>query len=624
MQKHIYIIISISALIAFLFSCSKIHDNLTGMPEEYENINYEDISISTAYLPLFADLGNYATKSTTAEDDSQMVSLESLLDRENIISKAFKQYELIEIPFKNNDNPDYAVLSNFIPESASTVFKSKIGLFLIETYDNDKNTVDRKVVTVIPDQEYVSRHPERELSFINKGVFSGTVLFSNLDGTFRDIYVYGGNFCPIINADVIDYSQMEAYPNYGFLTLVNTMETKSVSVGNGSGGYELDPSICIATKQTDIKKNLFISFIDNIDPDDIDWNNGVTDPYTGGGGIGSGSISGSGPGTDLGADSEDDKPDKPVTTIENQFGLSPIVFFPVDEEVQKFKVSLYSAGNGLTHGSGEYQDGAYIICDAIPDRSYVFDRWTGDLRGEDNHVTMNVTSDIEATAYFHHLLATGPFRPCYDALKDVMNPLMEMSLAPSNDWNIRGGTFGKTRYDKNGNLELRHNGLDLYAEPGTPIYAMHDGIISRNQDYITCQPDRDSDAWPPGYKGDKKKGGNRFSVESEINGDIIIFVFMHLQADNPVAINPRTGVPFKPGDNLFRGEIIGYTGRTGNAYNVPYKHLHLGVKRNGYYVDPADYINGELQWNNEAKTSISETKIINIKCNDESIKVIKF
>lgn len=53
----------------------------------------------------------------------------------------------------------------------------------------------------------------------------------------------------------------------------------------------------------------------------------MTDPYTGGGGIGSGSISGSGPGTDPGADSEDDKPDKPVTTIENQFGLSPIAFF---------------------------------------------------------------------------------------------------------------------------------------------------------------------------------------------------------------------------------------------------------------------------------------------------------
>lgn len=624
MQKHIYIIISISALIAFLFSCSKIHDNLTGMPEEYENINYEDISISTANLPLFADLGNHATKSTTAEDDSQMVSLESLLDRENIISKAFKQYELIEIPFKNNDNPDYAVLSNFIPESESTVFKSKIGLFLIETYDNDKNTVDRKVVTVIPDQEYVSRYPESELSFINKGVFSGTVLFSNLDGTFRDIYVYGGNFCPIINADVIDYSQREAYPNYGFLTLVNTMETKSVSVGNGGGGYELEPSICIATKKTDIKKNLFISFIDNIDPDDIDWNNGVTDPYTGGGGIGSGSISGSGPGTDPGADSEDDKPDKPVTTIENQFGLSPIVFFPVDEEVQKYKVSLYTAGNGSTCGSGEYQDGVFIICEAIPDSSYVFDRWTGDLRGEEDHVAMNVTSDIEATAYFHHLLATGPFRPCYDAQKDVMNPLMEMSIAPTRKGLIdfKGSTFGRTR----NNGTKRHDGLDLYAEEGTPIYASYDGVISRTQRYVTCQPNRDEKTgeFPPGYSGDDNGAGNRFSIDYEKNGDTVTFVYWHLQAETPIAINPRTGHTFKPGDKVFRGEIIGYTGRTGNAYNVAFKHLHLGVKLNGAWADPADYINGELQWNNKSQPILPETKIINIKCNDESKKVISF
>lgn len=621
MKKHIYIIFSISALVAFLFSCSKIHDNLSGLSDEYGNIDYADISVSTANLPLFANLGNNATKSTISDDDSCMVSLESLLDREKTVSKTFKQYELTEIPFKSNEEPDYAVLSHFIPESTSAVFKSKIGLFLIETTNNDNNTIDRKVVTVIPDQDYISRHPESELSFINKGVFSGTVLFSNLDGTFRDIYVYGGNFCPIINADVIDYSQRETYPNYGFLTLVNTIETKSDSGENGNSGIdELEPSYCIATKRTDISKDLFINFIDSIDPDDIDWNNGLNNPSTGGGGGGSGGVSGSGPGTD----SDDNKPDTPISTIGDQFGGSPIEFFPVDEEIQKYKVSLYAAPNGKTQGSGEYQDGAYITCQAIPDSSYVFDRWVGDLWGEEDYVNINVTSDIEATAYFHHLLATGPFRPCYDALKDVMNPLMNMSIAPSGGWNIRGGTFGKTRYDKQGKLKIHHEGLDLYAEPGTPIYAMHDGIISKNQDYITCQPDRDSDAWPPGYKGDKKKGGNRFSVESKIDGETIIFVFMHLQAENPVAINPRTGAPFKPGDNVFRGEIIGYTGRTGNAFDVPYKHLHLGVKRNGYYVDPEDYINGELQWNNEAKTSISEAKIINIKCNDESIKVIKF
>ena len=573
MKKHIYIIFSISALVAFLFSCSKIHDNLSGLSDEYGNIDYADISVSTANLPLFANLGNNATKSTILDDDSCMVSLESLLDREKTVSKTFRQYELTEIPFNSNEDPDYAVLSHFIPESTSAVFKSKIGLFLIETTDNDNNTIDRKVVTVIPDQDYVSRHPESELSFINKGVFSGTVLFSNLDGTFRDIYVYGGNFCPIINADIIDYSQRETYPNYGFLTLVNTIETKSDSDENGSSGIdELEPSYCIATKKTDINKDLFINFIDTVDPDDIDWNNGLNNPSTGGGGGGSGGVSGSGLGMNPGTDPEGNKPDTPISTIGDQYGGSPILFFPVDEEVQKYKVSLYAAGNGSTQGSGEYQDGAYITCQAIPDSSYVFDRWVGDLWGKEERTPVNVTSDIEATAYFHHLLATGPFRPCYDALKDVYNPLVEMSIAPTGRsvTNFRGSTFGLTRYK--GTKE--HNGLDLYAEEGTPIYASYDGVISKTQRYVTCQPNRDAitGELPLDYSGDDNDAGNRFSIDYEKNGNTITFVYWHLQAGMPIAVNPRTGDVFKPGDKVFAGEIIGYTGRTGNAYDVAFKH----------------------------------------------------
>lgn len=623
MKKHIYIIFSISALVAFLFSCSKIHDNLSGLSDEYGNIDYADISVSTANLPLFANLGNNATKSTILDDDSCMVSLESLLDREKTVSKTFRQYELTEIPFNSNEDPDYAVLSHFIPESTSAVFKSKIGLFLIETTDNDNNTIDRKVVTVIPDQDYVSRHPESELSFINKGVFSGTVLFSNLDGTFRDIYVYGGNFCPIINADIIDYSQRETYPNYGFLTLVNPIETKSDADGTTSG-YELEPSICIATMETVVNKDLFINFAEGIDPDGITWNSGLNNPYKGGGGVVSGGGSGSGSGTNSGAAQEGNKIGTPVSTTEGQFEDSPVIFFPVDEEVQKYKVSLYAAGNGSAHGSGEYQDGAYITCQAIPDSSYVFDRWVGDLWGEKDYVYINVTSDIEATAYFHHLLATGPFRPCYDALKDVYNPLVEMSIAPTGRLvtNFRGSTFGLTRYK--GTKE--HNGLDLYAEEGTPIYASYDGVISKTQRYVTCQPNRDAitGELPLDYSGDDNDAGNRFSIDYEKNGNTITFAYWHLQAGMPIAVNPRTGDVFKPGDKVFAGEIIGYTGRTGNAYNVAFKHLHLGVKLNGDWVDPADYINGELQWNNESKTDISETEIINIKCNDESIKFIGF
>ena len=345
-----------------------------------------------------------------------------------------------------------------------------------------------------------------------------------------------------------------------------------LSALDGSCCEELEPSYCIATKKTDINKDLFINFIDTIDPDDIDWKNGLNNPSTGGGGGGSGGVS----------------------------------------------------GNGSAHGSGEYQDGAYITCQAIPDSSYVFDRWVGDLWGEEDYVNVNVTSYIEATAYFHHLLATGPFRPCYDALKDLYNPLVEMSIAPTGRTvtNFRGSTFGFTR--NNGAKE--HNGLDLYAEEGTPIYASYDGVISKTQRYATCQPNRDAitGELPLDYSGDDNGAGNRFSIDYEKNGNIITFAYWHLQAGMPIAVNPRTGDVFKPVDKVFAGEIIGYTGRTGNAYDVAYKHLHLGVKLNGDWVDPADYINGELQWNNESKTDISETEIINIKCNDESIKFIGF
>ena len=68
-----------------------------------------------------------------------------------------------------------------------------------------------------------------------------------------------------------------------------------------------------------------------------------------------------------------------------------------------------------------------------------------------------------------------------------------------------------------------------------------------------------------------------------------------------VAINPRTREMFKPGDMIYRGELLGYTGRTGNAYNVTNKHLHfvyMVKNSNGGYVyaNPEEIINGSVDW----------------------------
>ena len=59
-----------------------------------------------------------------------------------------------------------------------------------------------------------------------------------------------------------------------------------------------------------------------------------------------------------------------------------------------------------------------------------------------------------------------------------------------------------------------------------------------------------------------------------------------MMAGTPMAVNPRTGTTFKPGDEVFAGEIVGYTGRTGNAYDVDYPHLHLGILSGSEYLNP--------------------------------------
>ena len=287
-----------------------------------------------------------------------------------------------------------------------------------------------------------------------------------------------------------------------------------------------------------------------------------------------------------------------------------------DEDIQKYIVSLYCATGGVTDGSGVYQEGSMAFCHAYPADAYVFDRWVGDFHGEDADIFTRVYSDISSTAYFRKLLEPGPVRPCYDSHRKIYNPLIDMIIAPtdSSKTNYIGSTFGYTR--SGGTKE--HKGLDLYAPEGTPVYAMYDGIISKKQRFVTSQPNRNDEEWPVDYNEDKNGAGNRFSIECELGGETIYFVYWHMMSETPLAINPRTGENFKPGDEVFAGEIVGYTGRTGNAYNVDYYHLHLGVMDKDDFLNPEDFINGKLQWDNNLKSSLTNMEIVNIRCDEQN------
>lgn len=121
----------------------------------------------------------------------------------------------------------------------------------------------------------------------------------------------------------------------------------------------------------------------------------------------------------------------------------------------------------------------------------------------------------------------------------------------SNDWGYpRSG--GRT-----------HKGTDVFADIGTPIIAMRSGTI-KEVDHV--------DSYRPGSNsGDL--GGKWISYWTN-PGEY--WYWAHLDS---IAAGMAPGVAISPGD------VIGYVGKTGNAYGTP-PHVHVGHYFNGSAVNP--------------------------------------
>ena len=99
-----------------------------------------------------------------------------------------------------------------------------------------------------------------------------------------------------------------------------------------------------------------------------------------------------------------------------------------------------------------------------------------------------------------------------------------------------------------------HQGVDLAAPPGTPVYASRAGRVT-----------------VAGY-------GSAAGYYVTINHlDGFSSIYMHL--NNYVVSSGQT---------VSAGQLIGYVGRSGVATGY---HLHFGISYNGAYVNPASYVN---------------------------------
>ena len=99
-----------------------------------------------------------------------------------------------------------------------------------------------------------------------------------------------------------------------------------------------------------------------------------------------------------------------------------------------------------------------------------------------------------------------------------------------------------------------HNGVDMAAPQGTPIYAAKSGKVTKTS---------------------FQAGGAGYYVTIN-HGDGFSSVYMHM-----------THYIVSPGQYVNAGQVIGYVGSTGGSTGP---HLHFGISYNGTYVNPMNYV----------------------------------
>ena len=172
------------------------------------------------------------------------------------------------------------------------------------------------------------------------------------------------------------------------------------------------------------------------------------------------------------------------------------------------------------------------------------------------------------------------------------DPLINMEIVHNNSSPNSGGMFGCSRIGtgcdqstipllpKYGNNKKVHDGIDLYASLNTDVYSMYDGIVVDVVNSVT-----------PNMEGNMGAFGNKVIIkytksDHKLNSNIIYVLYGHL---NGVDSNIQVGM------SVSKGQKIGISGRTGNAFNIDdwRYHLHIAIYEGGRNsenkIDPRTY-----------------------------------
>ena len=161
--------------------------------------------------------------------------------------------------------------------------------------------------------------------------------------------------------------------------------------------------------------------------------------------------------------------------------------------------------------------------------------------------------DLKAAEYKEWLATYVPTKPSgTDTTPSTQAPSSSGWIKPLKSYTITS-PFGM-RIHPIHKVERFHEGVDMAAPQGTPIYAAKTGKVT-----VTSF----------------QAGGAGYYVSIN-HGDGFASIYMHM-----------THYIVKPGQHVSTGQVIGYVGSTGGSTGP---HLHFGISYNGTYVNPMSYI----------------------------------
>lgn len=550
-----------------VIACSKQEAEIDVQAPETD---LESILVPTDRLALYADLSQYTGKNTPETRASgNSVSLHSLLDNSKKTKMTFDGVKFTQIPFKKSAS-EYPAYYGNDPDTPfeETVVTRK---FYIKAEDEF-------VVTMVTSHRYASTNPQ--FDYLSKPDYTGAIFFSKLDGTLLRVQTYKGGL--ILDANIMTPEKAEQQGlDAHFIKVASPAPSTRVAMNTEIiYGWDGEPSICVADRED---KDPWTWTLD--DPSTSDGGGVIPDDGNSGGGGGSGSSNGG-------------------SKSETKYSVTLTTNCPQDVAIM---------------GSGNYTYGSHVSVYSVR-KNYVssakceFKRWTGTFASKNTDSFLHkVSGKVTSTAYYD---TSGP---CMDAAKGISNPVEGvMSIAATKSGSHANGLFKADRgIDEVTGQQKYHWGIDIAADPGTSIYSIYSGTI------VGIYTDASN-----GHE--RRSFGNYVIIESVIDGRKVYFQYSHLQYGKPIAVNPATGKPYKKGDSINAGDQLGYSGKTGNAFDdvaVPNKHLDLMVsyqfdsdeEKLVYHseVDPLPFLNATIDVASLKKTPFDANKAIMTtkKCN---------